>query len=119
MGAVLAERAWSQWPNRTGEALRIVHAMDPPPAADDRTAAYAENLLGGCLAEQGRFAKAEPLLLGSLSGLRRPPTSVRCATSPWPWSGSFAFMSSGAGLRRQARAAAPSGWIGPFQSTAW
>ena len=87
--------------------------MDPPPAADDRTAAYAENLLGGCLAAQGRFAEAEPLLLGSLSGLEAAP-NVSPVASVWPWSGSFAFMSSGAGLKRQASGVKWMDWAFPI-----
>ncbi len=52
------------------EALKIFRAVDSFPRW--RTA-DAESVLGSCLAAQGRFAEAEPLLLGSYSILKEDP----------------------------------------------
>src|SRR5205085_1975609 len=52
------------------EALAIFRAADSFPRW---RASDAESVLGSCLAAQGRFAEAEPLLLGSYPILKADP----------------------------------------------
>jgi len=67
--ALLAQERAAEAEPLAREALDIFRTKSP---GSSRVAA-AESVLGGCLAELGRFTEAEPLLLGSYAVLSREP----------------------------------------------